>query len=278
LIAVEVPVTSRDGTPLRLRSPVDIRQEIRSDHVREISSEAAQAFIDESTFLWHQRFELAPGVYTPGANDIGWLLKQTELPMDLSGMSVVDIGATNGAMAFECERRGAARVVAVDILGPEHFGFSKLAQLLESKVEYVDASVYELADVLKETFDVVIFWGVLYHLRHPLLGLDSLRRIAKPNAFVTLETAVCDHSDPNAGSLARFHRLDDLGADPTNWWSPTIQTLAEWCESAGFNVTKTVGVPAEAPQRAVMDLKATDGTPEYLRVSYERPLVVKAIV
>src|SRR5258706_960173 len=103
----------------------------------------------------------------------------------MTGMSVLDIGTTNGAMIFECERGGASGLVAVDILDKDHFGFASLAEFFESKAEFLQGSVYELADVLGETFDLVIFWGVLYHLRHPLLGLDSVRRLAAGR--VTLE-------------------------------------------------------------------------------------------
>ena len=236
----------------------------------------ARQFIESSTFLWHQRFELAPGVFTPGANDIEWLLSRSPLPESMEGLSVLDIGTTNGAMIFECERRGADRLVAVDILDSAHFGFAALAQVLGSKVEFVQASVYEIADVLGETFDYVIFWGVLYHLRHPLLGLDSVRRVSKGR--VLLETAVCDSAYPGAGPLAQFHRLDDLGADPSNWWSPSIETLEAWVGSAGFTVQRTIPVPNEvAPTRAMLELEVTPGKAEYLRISYEQPLLLRRV-
>lgn len=236
----------------------------------------AQAFIDSSTFTWHQRFELAPGLFTPGANHIDWLLTRSPLPASMVGMSVLDIGTTNGAMVFECERRGATRVVAVDIMGPEHFGFAALATLLDSKAEFVQASVYELADVIGDQFDLIIFWGVLYHLRHPLLGLDSVRRLAKGR--VLLETAVCDHAYPDVGPLAQFHRLDDLGADPSNWWSPSIETLEAWVTSAGFRVSRTIPLPEGGPAtRAMVEMDAVPDEAEYLRISYERPLLLQRI-
>jgi tRNA (mo5U34)-methyltransferase len=244
--------------------------------MRQPSTDEAQRFIGSSRFLWHQRFELAPGAYTPGVNDIGWLRNAAPLPDVMTGMSVLDIGTTNGAMIFDCERRGASRLVAVDIVDSHHFGFASLVEFLESKAEFVQASVYELADVLDETFDLVIFWGVLYHLRHPLLGLDSLRRLAAGR--VTLETAVCDATDPGVGQLARFHRLDDLGNDPSNWWSPSIATLESWVMSAGFSLRSTIAIPPGGPaERALLDLEIVPGKPEYERVSYERPLLLRPI-
>ena len=244
--------------------------------MREPSAQEAQEFIAASGFIWHQRFELGPQVFTPGANDIGWLLHEADLPLVMDGMSVLDIGTTNGAMAFECERRGASRIVAVDILDPEHFGLTPLIRFLESKVEYVQASVYELADVLDEQFDFVGFWGVLYHLRHPLLGLDSVRRLSKGR--MTLETAVCDHADGAVGPLARFHRLDDLGGDGTNWWSPSLEALHAWVASAGYSIRKSTPIPsAKDASRALLDLEVSGEKPEYLAVSYERPLRLQTI-
>ena len=83
----------------------------------------AREFVKSATFSWHQRWELVPGVVTPGANDIAWLLQHAGLPTDLTGLSVLDIGTTNGAGAFLAENRGAARVVAVDIFPPDYYGF-----------------------------------------------------------------------------------------------------------------------------------------------------------
>jgi len=155
------------------------------------STDEALRFVERADFVWHQRFELAPGVYAPGANDIEWLLGVAGLPPDLDGLSVLDVGTTNGGAAFEAERRRARRVVAIDIFGPHWFGFSELKDLLGSEVEYRRASAYELAGVLDEQFDVVLFFGVLYHLRHPLLALDNLRAVTGDRCH--LETAVADH-------------------------------------------------------------------------------------
>jgi hypothetical protein len=184
---------------------------------------------------------------------------------------VLDIGTTNGATAFEVERRGADRVVAVDVLDIDWFGFRALAELFDSKAEFVQCSLYELPDVLNETFDIVVFWGVLYHLRRPLLGLDGVRRLA--HDIVYLETAVSDFCDEQSEVIARFHQLDDLGNDFSNWWSPTTAALTAWCRSAGFDVLATRPIPDDQPAtRCLATLRVTPGAPEYLRVSYEQPV------
>jgi tRNA (mo5U34)-methyltransferase len=237
------------------------------------SPEAARAFIESADFVWHQRFELVPGVWTPGVSSVPWLCGAANLPGDLSGATVLDIGTTNAGTAFELERRGAERVVAVDIFDPAWFGVAVLTEFLGSRVEYVRASVYELADRFPEPFDVVIFWGVLYHLRHPLLALDSVRAVTRGEA--SLETAVCDNELPRrqrARSLARFYRRDELAADPSNWFSPTVAALEDWCISAGFEIERVGAWPDRRPRRAMLRARPTPGPAEYETLSYERPL------
>lgn len=235
--------------------------------------EAAAEFIERSDFVWHQRFELAPGVWTPGVSPVAWLCEMAGLPADLSGHTVLDIGATNAGTAFELERRGAARVVAVDIFGPEHFGVKVLTEFLESNVEFVQSTVYELAERFTEPFDLVICWGVLYHLRHPLLALDNLRAVTYREA--SLETAVFDSELPRhqrALRIAHFYRRDELAGDSSNWFSPTVTTLEDWCGSAGFEVERRGAWPERGPQRAMLRLRPTLGPAEYEQLSYERPL------
>ena len=155
-----------------------------------LTPERATELAQRTEFVWHQRFELAPGVFTPGVSNVPFLLQMAGVPERLDGATVLDIGTTNGGAAFECERRGAERVVAVDIADADWFGFAVLRDALNSRVEHVQGSIYELPERLKEQFDLVLFWGVLYHLRHPLLALDNVRRLTRGTA--SIETAVCD--------------------------------------------------------------------------------------
>jgi len=134
------------------------------------SASEAAAFIASAGFVWHQRFELAPGVWTPGVSSVNFLLDTAGVPADLTGLSVLDVGTTNGGCAFEAERRGARRVVAADIATQELYGFRAIRKFLDSRVEFVQASVYELPDRLNEPFDLVFFVRVRYHLPHPLLA------------------------------------------------------------------------------------------------------------
>src|SRR5512132_2958721 len=199
--------------------------------VRNQSREDARELIASSDFVWHQRFELEDGIYTPGTHDIEWLMDAAGVPRDLSRRAVLDVGTSNGGAAFGAERRGAERVVALDIYPPAWFGFDRLARFLDSGVEYVQGTVYELPRLVEGRFDEIFFLGVLYHLRHPLLALDALRAVARDAACVYVETAVADAElrEQGPASLARFYRFDELGNDASNWFVPSVMTLEEWC-------------------------------------------------
>lgn len=241
-----------------------------------LSRVEAELLAAREDFVWHQRFELGGEVFAPGVNSIPSLWEIAGIPNDLTGKTVLDIGTTNGASAFMAERRGAERVVAVDILDQDHFGFRTLKEAFGSKAEFLQASIYELPQVLEEQFDIVIFWGVLYHLRHPILALDNLRAVSKD--LVYIETAVADHELGKDASrpLVRYYRLDELGNDGSNWFAPTTQCLVDWCHSSGLTPIKVDSWPQEAPTRAHVVARVVDGPPEYLGCSYERPL--KAMV
>jgi 2-polyprenyl-3-methyl-5-hydroxy-6-metoxy-1,4-benzoquinol methylase len=197
---------------------------------------ALQTLAARRDFLWHQRFELGAGVFASGSNDVDWLLHTAGVPDDLSGASVLDIGTTNGGAAFTLERRGASRVLATDIVDPMHLGFQAIHDVLGSSVEFRQLSVYELSRIVDEQFDLVIFWGVLYLLRHPLLALDNVRAATAGTAYV--ETAVAD------AELA-----PSADPDSVNAW------------------------PSQAPTRAMVRTSAVAGPPEYQQLSYERPLL-----
>src|SRR5262245_38732435 len=99
--------------------------------------EEARRFLAQSPTFWWQRFELAPGVWTPGNDHLRTLLAESAVPADLAGKSVLDIGTANGAVCFEMERRGASRIVGVDIESGTDFGFERTRDFLESRAEFV---------------------------------------------------------------------------------------------------------------------------------------------
>jgi tRNA (mo5U34)-methyltransferase len=228
----------------------------------------AERLLEEKTIIWHQKFRLSPNFVTPGSSDIEWLLSRLPLPSRLDGLTLLDIGTTNGAAAFIAEARGAKRVVATDIFPPTWFGFAQLADTLNSDVEFIQSSIYQLPDVLAEPFDVVLFLGVLYHLRHPLLGLDAVRMLTKGTLFI--ESAIANPLPGHPGAL--FFRRDELSGDSSNWFVPDMECLRDWLESSGFQTVRSGSWPETSPTRGLYVCSPAEGRPEYLDISYEVPL------
>jgi len=202
---------------------------------------------------WYHRIEVLPGIVTPGSRDTQALLGMIELPADLSGLRVLDLGARDGFFSFEAERRGAREVVALDYVPPDKTGFQTAKDLRGSKVISVTDSVYNLSPERYGQFDLVLFLGLLYHLRHPLLALDRIWDICSPDALVFIESHVIDdglvdnngsfHSlaslNPNLSgfALAQFFPGQILANDPTSQWAPNQTCLRGFLDSAGFDVT-----------------------------------------
>jgi len=171
------------------------------------------------------------------------------LPRDLRGKTVLDVGCNAGFYAFEMARRGADRVVGID-RDRRYLAQARLAsEVLGLPVELRELDVYRVAE-LDERFDVVIFMGVLYHLRHPLLALDLLRDhvardlllfqsmlrgpepvpVARDYPFA--ETAVFDRP----GHPAMYFVEHAYAGDSTNWWIPNRACVEAMLRSAGFTI------------------------------------------
>ena len=136
-----------------------------------------------------------------GIDDTPLRLARLDLPSSLAGRTVLDIGAWDGFFSFEAERRGAARVVAADYYAWHGIGwgthqgkagFTLARECLGSRVEDLDIDVMDLSPERVGTFDVVLFLGVLYHLRHPLLALERI-------ASVTRELLICRNRRRHGG-------------------------------------------------------------------------------
>lgn len=202
--------------------------------------------------VWHQGWEMYRDVHTPGVNSVATILDRAAVPEDLTGRTVLDIGPWNGGFTFECARRGAARVVALGPEDPEQTGFSRIQrQLGLTNVDYVKGSVYDMDRGRLGAFDVVLFFGVIYHLRYPLLALDKIYDVAARDLFV--ESHVIDQYFLAGGEtrprrlaalhrrlphtpLWRFYQFDELLGDGTNWFGPNFCALQAAVESAGFAV------------------------------------------
>jgi tRNA (mo5U34)-methyltransferase len=216
-----------------------------------ISEDEIRARIAAVPFWFHQ-IEVAPGIVTPGIDRSSQGLQMMNLPADLTGKRVLDIGAFDGFYSFECERRGAAEVIAID--GNSQNGLPVIRELLGSQVKFYTMNIYELTPDVFGMFDLVLCLGVLYHLRHPLLGLERVHSVCKDRLI--LETQVCDHHFIDAGGtprelaevapallaapIAQFYPGAELNHDSTNWWSPNLAALHGMLRSVGFEPYQTI--------------------------------------
>ena len=143
------------------------------------------------TVSWYHRFEIVPGVFTPGKllSKPKELFEHLDLPSDLTGKKVLEVGTWDGPLAFECEARGAV-VTAMDIQDPARTGFNVAREILGSKVSYVQGSVYDAARLLTGIFDYIFFLGVFYHLKHPVLAFEELSKLLTQGGTLGLRRRV----------------------------------------------------------------------------------------
>ena len=173
---------------------------------------------------------------TPGVDRSSDRLATLGLPHDLRGKTVLDVGAWDGFFSFEAERRGAARVLATDSYcwGGEGWGtkagFDLARVALGSQVENKEIDVLDLSPASVGMFDVVLFLGVLYHLRNPLLGLERVASVTRE--LLVVETAV-DLVWLRQPAIA-FYPGKGLNDDPTNWWGPNHSAVEAMLRDVGF--------------------------------------------
>ena len=193
----------------------------------------------------------APDHFLWGYPEAKWKRFAHALPADLTGRSVLDIGCNAGFYSLEMKRRGASRVLGIDT-DERYLEQARLAaEVRGADIEFRRLSVWDLAE-LRERFDLVIFMGVLYHLRHPLLALDliwehvandlllyqSMQRGSDEVAEVGADYDFFDADHFDAPGYPRLHFIEgSYAGDPTNWWAPNAAASAAMLRSAGFEIT-----------------------------------------
>ncbi len=230
---------------------------------------------------WYHTIDLGHGVLTKG--DSAQETTAGVIP-DVEGKSVLDIGAWDGKYSFLAEQAGAARVVALDHYAwgvdfeargaywaecihngtlpdqsrdetdfwrpdlPGRRGFDFAAATLGSRVQPLVADFQTIDLTELGRFDVVLYLGVLYHMKEPLTCLERLRAVTTEVAVIETEAVHVEHLDDEA--LLQFHAGSSLRTDFGNWYVPTISALHNLCRAAGFSEVRTVvGPPAPPPPR-----------------------------
>jgi tRNA (mo5U34)-methyltransferase len=188
-----------------------------------------------NTIKWFHRIDLGDGLTTPGTDDTPLKLRQIRLPADLSGKTVLDVGAWDGFFSFECERRGARRVVAldggvwrVDSIGKAGFEFARKA--LNSKVEDVELDVSQISPERLGQFDLVLFLGVLYHLPDPVGSFLKVASVAAKDMIIETHVDLMEIDTP----AIAFYPFEECAQDPTNWCGPNRAAVQAMCRLAGF--------------------------------------------
>ena len=190
-----------------------------------------------SQLRWYHTMELAPGVVTPGVNDPAEALARLGLPETMTDKTVLDIGAWDGAWSFEAERRGAQRVLATDSFSWDGSGwgtkeaFELARATLGSRVEDQTIDVFDLGPETVGTFDIVLFLGVLYHLKNPVEALERVYSVCNDLAIVETEVDLMLSRRP----AAAFYPGNDLNADDTNWWGMNPAAVCGALRAAGFS-------------------------------------------
>lgn len=182
---------------------------------------------------------------------VKWSKFANALPSDLCGRSVLDIGCNAGFYSIEMNRRGAGRVLGVDT-DPEYLAQARFAAAVcGADVEFRQLSVYDLS-TLGERFDLVLYMGVFYHLRYPMLALDTLRKHVVGDMLVFQSmvrgSAKVDQLEEDYGfwdtevfdspGFPRMHFVEHkYSGDPTNWWIPNRACVEAMLRSSGFVIT-----------------------------------------
>ncbi|HEX4162270.1 MAG TPA: DUF1698 domain-containing protein [Acidimicrobiales bacterium] len=232
-------------------------------------------------FGWYHTIDLGNGVVTKGIS-----VQETSAGVipEVTGRSVLDIGAWDGKFSFAAEQAGASRVVALDhyawgvdfvargaywaeciangtlpdqsrdetdfwrpeLPGQRGFNFARTA--LDSKVEPVVGDFQKIDLDELGAFDVVLYLGVLYHMKEPLTCLERLRAVTKEVAVIETEAVHIQGFDREV--LMQFHAGSDLRVDFGNWYVPTIEALHNLCRAAGFGQVRTVIGPPAPPAGA----------------------------
>jgi tRNA (mo5U34)-methyltransferase len=204
---------------------------------------------------WWHSIELGDGLVSKGLKPLELLGAEANLVYkdDIKGKSVLDIGAWDGAFSFAAEDRGARDVLATDHYCWVGEGWGKKASFdlaKEARGSKIRELVIDVPDITLERvgpFDIVLFLGVFYHLKHPFLALEQIASI--PTELLVLETVVT--VDSGSEPLMKFFPGRELDNDPSNWWAPNISCVKAMLQVCGFNkieITPHPNNPQKKPQ------------------------------
>jgi tRNA (mo5U34)-methyltransferase len=221
-----------------------------------LTTEETQALVD--SVCWFHRIEVVPGVITPGrvpsdgVYGAGAYIDSLNLG-DLQDKRVLELGTWDGPLAFELAQRGVD-VVASDIQYADKTGFNVLKKISGIEIPYIQCSAYELGRHFQDEFDVILFFGVFYHLKHPFLAFSHCAKALKMGGILLTEGEGMGHhlEDVNGHPVSlpdsvipMLDQLDELGVPMAlsypgtymrgeNWVLPNRSCLKGWMINAGL--------------------------------------------
>ena len=193
----------------------------------------------------------APNHFLGDFPNVKWKNISKAFPEDLAGASVLDIGCNGGFYSIALKKRGAGRVLGVDVddryLKQARFA----AETLGLAIDFQKRSVYEV-DQIEEQFDYVLFLGVFYHLRYPLFALDKvIKKVKGKLIFQSMLRGSMEQrewgddyqfwdthpfEDPDFPCMYFIER--SYAGDPTNWWIPNRGAVEAMLRSSGLEIVE----------------------------------------
>ena len=228
-----------------IQSAPKFKSDYSDDEIKKIIASVPEQ--PNNVFTWYHSFRFG-NVYAPGTiTSLQYQMWVSSLrPENLKNKTVLDIGAADGFYSFLCESRGAKKVVAVDWL--EFPGFTAAHKILNSNVEFrklvVDESTFGFTDLkskigtideIKEKFDIILLFGVLYHLPNPVMVLKTLANIT--HKMLLISSHIIDEKEP---AMYYYPEGSLTPGDTTNWWVPTPSCLIDIGKRLGFNKSKMI--------------------------------------
>lgn len=261
--------SSRNGSPATVPPTSELEPPDPPDR------ESLVALVNSFPY-WYQRIYLGRGVYTLPTlqlHNVVWQAIEALLLDGFKGASVLDVGTNAGYFCIQAKLRGAGQVVGVD------FDDRYLRQAEACRAIWKLDIAYRQADIdrlqlhtLGRRFDVVIFTGILYHLKNPLGVLEEVAGLCNDAIVVETEVVSPKHQNvlhvrqgpfgrtvvtPCSSGFMKFIEKDELNGDGSNWWVPDEACVFGMLRTAGFKYfskprylgeTRMFVVAAQRPQ------------------------------
>ena len=242
-------VTPANANALNLNMPLIVDEQWGAEPPNPPSREDAEAFVKAQPF-WYHRIYLGNGIYTMPVTfpDRVWAYLKPIFPADLNGASMLDVGCNAGFFSILAKLRGAGRVVGVESVD---FFFNQaeyIRQIWQLDIEYRLMDAHDVGQI-HEQFDLVMFAGILYHLKNPLLVLEEAGRRCRDAIVVETEVIPEDPRNrvvarigprgkaalqPTTKGFMKFYERDELNEDGSNWWAPDTECLLGMLRVASF--------------------------------------------